>query len=218
MNKKDYQDFEIKLNMKTIMLFEEMADKSFYSIDNDDFVLLIYCSLVINNNQKIPLQRFITIFQNEKIAKTLIRKCQEELDFMTNLTKINKVEDKNNESKEVPDKLTNIINMLVLQYGLDINYVMNDMRMWELPALIKAMEEKTKADLVQERFWTYLSICPHIDNKKVKSPEDLIPFPWEKEEKKIRVNKELENNRFAIKNMIGKNIFGEPLKKEENNE
>lgn len=218
MNKKDYQDFEIKLNMKTIMLFEEMADKSFYSIDNDDFVLLIYCSLVINNNQKIPLQRFITIFQNEKIAKTLMRKCQEELDFMTNLTKINKVEDKNNESKEVPDKLTNVINMLVLQYGLDINYVMNDMRMWELPALIKAMEEKTKVDLVQERFWTYLQICPHIDNKKVKSPEDLIPFPWEKDERKQRNLKELENNRFAIKNMIGKNIFGEPLKKEENNE
>ena len=214
----DYQDFEIKINMKTIMLFEQMADKSFYEMNDEDLILLIYCSLVINNNQKITLSRFEMILKNEKIAKTLMRKCQEELDFITQMTNMeneNKQEKKKNDNKV--DRISSIINLLILYYNLDINYVMYDMRLWELSPLVKSMEEKTKADIIEKRFWAYINICPHIDSKKVKSPEDLIPFPWEKEEKKKKQNQDLENNRFAIQNMIGKNIFGEPIKKQETN-
>jgi hypothetical protein len=37
----------------------------------------------------------------------------------------------------------------------------------------------------------------------------------EKETKKKKQNQDLENNRFAIMNMIGKNIFGEPIENKE---
>ena len=212
MAKKDYQDFKININMKTIMLFEEMSGKSFYDMDNTDIYLLIYCAVVVNNNITITYSHFKNIMNNEKIARELFSKCQSELDFIEQFNK--KKEDVNNEVKsdEKPDKLTNIINLLILQYGVDINYVMNEMKVWELSPMVKALEEKAKSDMVEKRFWTYLQICPHIDSKKVKSPEDLLPFPWEKDERKQRNLKELENNRFAIQNMIGKNIFGEPIK------
>lgn len=213
--KQDYQNFEIKINMKTIMLFEQMADKSFYEMNDMDLMLLIYCSLVVNNNQKITYSRFETILQNEKIAKTLMRKCQEELDFITQMNK-DENEPKEKDGDKV-DKITSIINLLILNYNIDINYIMYEMRLWELSPLVKSLDEKTKADMVEKRFWAYLNICPHIDSKKVKTPEDLIPFPWEKDEKKTRQLKDLENNRFAIQNMIGKNIFGEPIKKQEDN-
>lgn len=215
MAKKDYQEFKININMKTIMLFEEMSGKSFYDMDNNDIYLLIYCAVVVNNNITITFSHFKTVMNNEKIARELFAKCQSELDFIEQFNK--KKEDNEVKSDEKPDKLTNIINLLILQYGVDINYVMNEMKVWELSPMIKALDEKAKSDMIEKRFWTYLQICPHIDSKKVKSPEDLLPFPWEKDEKKQRNLKELENNRFAIQNMIGKNIFGEPIKKEENN-
>jgi len=39
------------------------------------------------------------------------------------------------------------------------------------------------------RLWTYLSILPHIDSKKLDEPKKLIQFPWEMvKEKETSVN------------------------------
>ena len=83
---------------------------------------------------------------------------------------------------------------------------------------MKFAEMNKKESLEKDRLWTYRNISPHINTKKCKSPDKLLPFPWEIQEKKEKQIKELENNRFAIKNMIGKNIFGEPTETPENNE
>ena len=217
MGRKDYQDFKININMKTIMLFEEISEKSFYDMSNDDIYLLIYCAVVVNNNITITYPHFKTVMKNEKIARELFAKCQSELDFIEQFKKYDKEKKDDKVEDEKPEKLSNIINLLILQYGVDISYVMNEMKIWELSPMVKALDEKSKSDMVEKRFWTYLNICPHIDSKKVKGPEDLLPFPWEKETKKEKQLKDLENNRFAIQNMIGKSIFGEPIKKEEDN-
>lgn len=82
---------------------------------------------------------------------------------------------------------------------------MYDMRLWELAPLAKSMEEKGKIDLVEKRFWTYLNICPHIDSKKIKGPEDFLPFPWEKENKKNKSIKFMEDNKDAIIAFFNKN-------------
>jgi hypothetical protein len=67
------------------------------------------------------------------------------------------------------------------------------------------MEEKTKADMVEKRFWTYMQILPHIDGKKIKSPEKLLPFPWEKEQQKQESIRFMEDNRDAIKAFFNRN-------------
>ena len=33
-----------------------------------------------------------------------------------------------------------------------------------------------------DRFWAFWNILPHVNTKKLKKPQDLIRFPWEKEE------------------------------------
>lgn len=203
--KRDYQDFIIKINMKTILLFEEMADKSFYDMTDDDIILLIYCSVVINNDITLSYTQFKFIMKNERIASELFNKCKAEIDFIQQFEK-EKVDEKDKPTEN--ERLSDLIIILTLQYGLDINYVMNEMRLWELGPMAKGIDMKSKADMTEKRFWNYLTICPHIDSKKIKSPEDMLPFPWEKEEKKEKHMKELENNKFAMKNMIGKNIFG----------
>lgn len=206
MAKKDYQDFKLKINMKTILLYEEMSGKSFYEVDGDDVMLLIYCALVVNNDLSITKSHFDIIMKNEKIARELMAKCQSEMDFMGQFVKpISKEEEKNGEEILKENRVSDIVHMLILQNNLDMNYVMYEMRMWELTPLVKMLEEKTKADMVEKRFWAYLNICPHIDNKKIKGPEDILPFPWEKDNKKEAAMKFIETNNEAIKAFFNKN-------------
>lgn len=207
MAKKDYQDFKLDINMKTILLYEEMSGKSFYDVSGEDMLLLIYCALVINNNIPMTLSLFKNIMKNEKIARELMTKCQYELDFIQQFEK----GDENAEEQEVGkavmenNKVSDIVHYLILQYNLDMDYVMYKMRLWELKPLVKVMEEKTKADMVEKRFWAYLNICPHIDSKKIKGPEDFMPFPWEKENKKEAAMKFIEANNDAINAFFNKN-------------
>lgn len=213
MAKKDYQEFKLKLNMKTILLYEEMSGKSFYDVGGEDVMLLIYCALIVNNDLTITKAHFDTIMKNEKIARELMSKCQSELDFMQQFT--SKVEDA--ETQELGGellentKISDIIHMLILQHNLDIHYVMYEMRLWEISPLVKTIGEKVKSEMVEKRFWTYMTICPHIDNKKVKGPESLLPFPWEKEDKKKNAIKFMEENKQGIMSFFNKD------KKEENN-
>lgn len=205
MAKKDYQDFKLKINMKTILLYEEMSGKSFYEVGGEDIMLLIYCALVVNNDLSITKNHFDIIMKNEKIARELMAKCQSELDFIQQFIKTDDRVKQETEEVEKDNKVSNIVNMILLQNNLDINYVMYEMRLWELAPLIKSIEEKTKADMVEKRFWAYLNICPHIDSKKIKGPEDILPFPWEKDNKKEAALKFMDDNNEAIKAFFNKN-------------
>lgn len=205
MAKKDYQDFKLKINMKTILLYEEMSGKSFYEVGGEDIMLLIYCALVVNNDLSITKNHFDIIMKNEKIARELMTKCQSELDFIQQFIKTDVRVKQETEEVEKDNKVSNVVNMILLQNNLDINYVMYEMRLWELAPLIKSIEEKTKADMVEKRFWAYLNICPHIDSKKIKGPEDILPFPWEKDNKKEAALKFMDDNNEAIKAFFNKN-------------
>lgn len=205
MAKKDYQDFKLKINMKTILLYEEMSGKSFYEVGGEDIMLLIYCALVVNNDLSITKNHFDIIMKNEKIARELMAKCQSELDFIQQFIKTDDRVKQETEEVEKDNKVSNVVNMILLQNNLDMNYVMYEMRLWELAPLIKAIEEKTKADMVEKRFWAYLNICPHIDSKKIKGPEDILPFPWEKDNKKEAALKFMDDNNEAIKAFFNKN-------------
>lgn len=205
MAKKDYQDFKLKINMKTILLYEEMSEKSFYEVGGEDIMLLIYCALVVNNDLSITKNHFDIIMKNEKIARELMAKCQSELDFIQQFIKTDNKVKQETEEVEKDNKVSNVVNMILLQNNLDMNYVMYEMRLWELAPLIKSIEEKTKADMVEKRFWAYLNICPHIDSKKIKGPEDILPFPWEKDNKKEAALKFMDDNNEAIKAFFNKN-------------
>lgn len=199
--KMDYKEFNITLNMKSLMLFEQLSGKSFYNLTNEDLITLIYCSLVSNNNIKVTLGQFNLIMNNKKIARELMRKCQEELDF---IAQFNKGKETGETTTDETVRISEVVNTLILNYNIDINYVMNELRLWELPALTKGIDEKTKGDMAEKRFWTYMQILPHIDGRKVKGPEKLLPFPWEKD---TMVNKELkfmEDNKDAIKAFFDK--------------
>ena len=67
--------------------------------------------------------------------------------------------------------------------GLDAHYALNEMELCDLPLYLEAYERKRKEEMESSRMWTYFTMLPHIDARKMKNgARDLIIFPWEEEE------------------------------------
>lgn len=215
-NKMDLSKYKMKLNIKSICYFEKISGKSFFKFTEEDVLYLIYATFLINNPEtNITFNVFTGILNNDQISKWLINKYQ---DIISVIYQFNKNQDIKLEDKPNIDNvstMTDFATSLIIDYGMNAKYVMYEMDIWEIEEYFEAVGTHTKREMEMERFWTYIKVLPHIDSKKCKSPDALVPFAWEKEEKKKKQFKELENNRFAINNMIGKNIFGES---EENTE
>ena len=54
----------------------------------------------------------------------------------------------------------------------------------------------------EQRLWTFISILPHVDSKKLKTPADLYPFPWELKEKEIEREKHVEEGVKILDNIL----------------
>ena len=67
-------------------------------------------------------------------------------------------------------------------FGLDAHFVLYEMKLFEIGDYLKAIDEHKKEQMERDRLWTFYTILPHVDHKKLKKPQDLMPFPWEKEE------------------------------------
>lgn len=216
-NKMDLSQYHMRLNLKSICYFEKISGKSFFKLSEEDVLYLLYATFIINNPEiNMTFNVFTGLMEiNETISKWMVTKYQ---DILTVVYQFNETKEGNKEDKftmEQSHTMTDFVTSLVIDYGMDARYVMYDMSIWEIPEFYEAVNTHIKKEMELERFWTYIKVLPHIDGKKCKSPDKLVPFDWEKEDKKKKQNQDLENNRFAIKNMIGKNIFGEPIEKKE---
>lgn len=202
----DFDKYQIKLNAKAIMLYEKLTGKSFIDVqeNEEDALKLMYAVLVANNPKlRMTYNAFLIFIQDEKIVKWMTDEYQRILkyngQFNENLDNLDS--EKKEEAKKI--KLTDIVTSLIANYGIDPYYVMNDMELWEMPLYSVTITEKKQDELEEERLWTYLNILPHIDGKKLKSPEQLLPFPWEKDNRKKRAEQGLKENEYAIKHTIG---------------
>lgn len=214
-SKMDLSDVKFNMNIKSICYFENLSNKSFYSFSDDDVILLLYSIFIINNPDKqISLEGFLFLMENNDFSNYIFKFFKDSTDFIKDniVVTTEKKEASDDLKKEV--KITDLASLLIIEYGVSAEYVMYKMGLWEINNLFKAIENKSKNDMVDKRFWTYMNIMPHIDTKKCKSPQALLPFDWEKSIIKERKERDLKNNMFAIKNTIGKSIFGDKNNKE----
>lgn len=208
--KMDFSDIKFEMNIKSICYYEKLTGKSFFNLGDDDVLDMLYSIYMVNNPDKyLKRESFFNLLGREDIAKYFIRKFSMYGDIMQQFIKDE--DTKNIPSKDNPEKtikITDYATTLIIKYGVDAHYVFYEMDVWELNELFEQIDSKLKEDLSQKRFWTYMNIMPHIDTKKCKGPEQLLPFDWEKELIKERKERDLKNNMFAIKNMLGKSLFG----------
>ena len=214
-NKMDLSKYKINLNVKSICYFEKITGKSFFGFGEEDVMYLLYACFLINNPEtKISYNVFMGIMQNEQIAKWAFSQFQDALSLVHQFNKSIDEQKEDKSSTGQTSTMTDFATSLIIDYGMDAKYVMYEMDIWEIEEYFEAVNTHIKREMEMERFWTYIKVLPHIDSKKCKSPEALVPFEWEKETRKKKAEQELKNNEYAIKNMIGKSIFGDDNKED----
>ena len=193
----DFSNYKLRLNIKSCCLYEQITGKNFLKLSNEEEVLeLVYCCLVANNPSLLMTYKvFQNLMTDKKVARWITKEYEKISEFNAQIRTKQVSEPATEEKKEEPVEelnITDIASTLIIRYGMDAHYVMYEMELWEIEPYLNAAEIKRKNELVTQRFWTYLTIAPNINTKKVRSPEELVPFDWEK--KKDDVKKTLDDN------------------------
>lgn len=183
----DMSEYKMHLTMRAMCLFEHLTGKSFYESNEDDALIIMYCCFVSSNDVGVTYKAFEYFIEDKDVQNWLTREYLKEVRYLQqdfNPTgDVTTPEEEKKDNKDGATKATDVAAVLIIQGGLDPHYVYDEMRVWEIPHYYTVMENMKKEEYERERFFTYLSISPHIDTKKCKSPEDLTKFPWEKTSK-----------------------------------
>ena len=169
--------FNISLNIKSIIRTEQFLKKPFGEIDytdESDLKAMLYCVVLCNNSVQFTYEEFLNL--NEKLFAEMIKEFEKNSKILAQFQS----ESKSNNDNVKPSFLGDLVAMLILE-GIDADYALNEMQLSDLTMYIEAYERKKKEQMESSRLWTYFSILPHVDGKKLKSPVDLYPFPWELE-------------------------------------
>lgn len=197
----DWKNYKIKLTVRAMCLFEQMKNKSFFECDEEDALFVMYVAFIANNDLCMTYKVFLNMLEDKKVLGWIQRE----------LEKYNKYNDQFNQAvseiKESSDEVVFISQLaaqLIVSYGLPPDYVMNQMELWEFKEYFKAAEHRKKEQLTEQRLWTYLTILPQVDGKKMKSPEKLIQFPWETDKQKKSALEDLNSKSEQIMNFFEK--------------
>ena len=186
-----------KLNIRAIVLAEKLLGKPFGKFDmsnEEDAMAVTYGMVAANNEETLTRAMFGKILENKKIRTEITRQVKREFDYIGQFGS-----DEPSEG-ETDTSITDIAVMMIMA-GMDANFVY-ELRTTDIADFLKGIDAKKKEQMEKDRFWTYLNILPHIDGKKLKSPENLITFPWEAEEKKKLSEAELEKSRAIFEKFI----------------
>lgn len=185
-------NMNVKINLQAIRTAETILAKPFSDFDlSDDETLkvLMYGAVSENNDETFTLKTFEYVLESEKVRKEIFAKFAKEMDYIMQFAK-------EEDSKEEDDNKSMYMGELaafLIQSGMSAEFVLYKMRLFEIPDYVKAIEDKRKEHMEQNRFWSYLGILPHVDGKKLTSPDKLVTFPWEAED--IAKAKEAEFDR-----------------------
>lgn len=214
---KQFDDIKVRLTMRGICLFEQMSDKSFFKLSEEDLISFMYCVITACNDFNYSFETFCGMCGNRKIMDFLVKEYEK---MFTIISQFNKNEqsqedEQPQDSGETPSpKITDFCTALVVNVGLDPDYVYDKMQLYEINLYLQRYEEKEKVRLEEQRLWTYLTILPHLDSKKKVKPEDILPFTWEADTKKKRAEEDLKRKAALIKKIIGASIGSSSDEKE----
>lgn len=207
--KMDFTGYDLKLTIKSICMYERLSGKSFFKFSEEDIGMLLYCSFYITNNTEIKYETFLSMLEVEDITLWAVEKYRDLLDVIQQFKKEDNTGTQGDgevDTKELT--MTDMATSLIVDYHLDAHYVMYEMGLWEIEPMYQACDASVKRRYEENRLWTYIDVMPHIDSMKIKGPNDLLPFPWEKT-KKVSIEKQLEMNTAAAVAFLGGKKDGE---------
>lgn len=194
--------------MKAIMMFERMTGKDFTDFnDLEDVDILMYCSFVCSTGIKITLDAFNLMLEDQSFAKNLAEKWERTGQYLKQFQETHG-EPTDQGQEKTHFSLTAAVNTLIFDYGVDADYVLNKMDLWEIEVLFKGAEEHYYNQMEDKRLWAYIGMLPHVDKKHSKTftPQKMLEFPWEKKNNKKAAEDNLEKERERISATVGMSI------------
>ena len=180
------------ITVEKLIKWEQLTKLPFTKLDSENLEhldILLYINHIRANKTQTSLKNWQLIPLDSKSKRRYLESLAEELVFISQFQPEQKEAEEVKESEEENGiYIEDIANELMLN-GVDSNYVMN-CTMDMIPGLMRALSSKKREELENARLWSYFTILPHIDSKKIKSPSDLLPFPWEVEKDKVEKEKE----------------------------
>lgn len=177
----------MKLNLQTIRIAELILGKPFGKFDLTDEKeadVLAYSLLVANSEEEFSYSTYQNL--SKKVKAQALKRIVSALSFLDQFSEKGK---KTDESE--PVYMGELAATLIMN-GMDARYVLFEMGLFEIKDYLAAIDTKIKNKFENSRLWTFCTILPHVDAKKIKSPKDLFLFPWEVEEEEKARAEELE--------------------------
>ncbi|WP_291580959.1 hypothetical protein [Bacteroides sp.] len=196
---------EIGLTIKAIIRWEQMRGKSFSLMDytnQEDLEVLLYTTVICNSPGKMyTFEIFRQTLSNKKVAGEMILSLEREGAVLAQFYKRQK-DGKTGNNDTIPEKISELVSTLIMS-GLDAHYAMNEMELCDLPMYIGSYEKMRKEEMESNRLWTFFTMMPHIDAKKMKNgAKDLIIFPWEEEDAKIEAERAINEGLERFENFM----------------
>ncbi len=198
-------EYNLKLTVKAIIRAEQLLRKVYGNFDymnEEDITALLYCSALVGNGERMMLEEFKVILTHNESMQQAYRKFEKEFRILGQFTDSPAI-DANSESPDSrPLSMADLAGSLILA-GVSADYVLNEMELSDISFLVKAYEARKREDMEARRLWTFYGILPHVDSGKLKSPVDLIVFPWEREEMEKKAQEDIEKGKALFDEFMG---------------
>lgn len=199
-----YQRYTIKM----IIRWEQLVKKPFCKIDysnKEDLEKLLYVMNIDNMKESYTYPVFQTALSNDKIFKDLLSDI-EHISIISSQFQEPVKQGDTSVDEDSSCFVSEIVSALIME-GLDAHYAMEEMELYDLSMYVQACNKKKKERMESERLWTYMSILPHVDGKKLRSAQEMYPFPWEIQEMKEKAEAEIKANESEFKKFISGELF-----------
>ena len=189
-------------------MYERFSGKKFSTLQTEEEItIFMYCVFVCSTGLKITYEVFLTMLEQKKFSEQITREFKRIWGYIQQF-KTEKTDVEESGSTEHSDvSMTSYINTLIFDYGIDIDYAMNRMEMWELEELYNAATNHMHTTMEDKRLWSYIQMLPNFDKKHNNmTPEKFLPFPWEKEQQHKKAETELKTETERAKSIIGMDV------------
>lgn len=181
--RKDMDLGELRPSIKSAIMYEEMTGKNFLSgeMSTEDMMEFMYC-VYANTIARVSYPAFLDMLSNKKFSNAITLQWKHYERFMGQFKeKEKKEEETEDDDKKKQYSMKEIAQALIFKYGLDADYVLNKVELWELDYLISIGEGAYRDNAEEKRMWAFYQLMPHLDPKKSKNmtPAKMFPFPWE---------------------------------------
>lgn len=167
------QDYKLKYTLRALFIYEQITGKAFELKTITDEYLFFYCVLMANNpDSSLTFEELIEAIDEDmgimvEFQNFLKKELEKQQLFITN----------NTDAKKKVLTTKEIYSALVIEGGLEPEYVLDKMQMYELEPLISNLHKKDRNSWEQARMIAYV-IAQCNSTKKLK-PTDIMQFTWD---------------------------------------